>query len=105
MFIDVLVTCPDEAIAESIGLACVEDRLAGCANILGEATSIYRWQGVVEREREHILLLKTRASLFEKLAAKVKALHPYETPAIVALNVAAMEKGYAEWLLSVTEAP
>lgn len=102
-FIDVLVTCPDETTAEKIGRACVEDRLAGCANILGGVTSIYRWLGAVEQEREHLLLLKTRAGLFERLAARVKALHPYETPAIVALQVAAVEKGYADWLLSVTE--
>ncbi len=102
-FIDVLVTCPDAETAEKIGRACVEERLTGCANVLGGVTSIYRWLGVVEQEREHLLLLKTRASLFERLAGRVKALHPYETPAIVATQVAAMEKGYAEWLLSVTE--
>lgn len=102
-FIDVLVTCPDRATAEAIGQACVEDRLAGCANILGQATSIYRWLGEIERAEEQVVLLKTRASLFERLAARVKALHPYETPAIVAMQVAAMEKDYAEWLKSVTE--
>ena len=102
-FIDVLVTCPDRAIAEAIAGACVEARLAACANIGAGVASIYRWKGAIERADEIPLFLKTRARLFEKLAARVKALHPYEVPCIVAAELTQIDPAYAQWLTNETD--
>lgn len=97
-FIDVLITCPDRASAETIARACIGERLAACATIVGGAASIYRWQGVVETAEEFTLTLKTRFSLFARLVQRAKALHPYRVPCIIALEVVAIEPAYAAWL-------
>jgi periplasmic divalent cation tolerance protein len=102
--IDVWVNCPDRETAERIADACVEDRLAACANIFAPISSVYRWKGTIERADEVPLLLKTRAALFDALSARVKALHPYEVPSIVAADLPLVEKDYAEWLLQETRA-
>ena len=101
-FIDVLVTCPDRASAEAIARACVSERLAACANIGSGMTSIYWWKDVVEQAEETPLLLKTRAGLFERLSQRVKALHPYDVPCIIATELAAVEPDYAAWLEAET---
>jgi periplasmic divalent cation tolerance protein len=102
-FIDVLITCPDRASAETIARACVDERLAACANIGGDVTSIYRWNDAVETADEITLLLKTRADLFHKLSARAKALHPYEVPCIIATELIAVEPAYAAWLEAETD--
>jgi periplasmic divalent cation tolerance protein len=101
-FIDVLVTCPDRALAETIARACVEEHLAACANIGGEIASIYRWKGAIEQAAEIALLLKTRADLFDRLSARVKELHSYEVPCIVATEFVALDSAYAAWLEAET---
>jgi periplasmic divalent cation tolerance protein len=102
-FIDVLVTCPDHALAETIARACIEERLAACANIGGEIASIYRWKGAIEQAAEIPLTLKTRADLFDRLSARVKALHPYDVPCIVATEFVALDDAYATWLEGETQ--
>ncbi|HVY87945.1 MAG TPA: divalent-cation tolerance protein CutA [Hyphomonadaceae bacterium] len=102
IFIDVLITCPDRASAEAIARACVEERLAACANIGGDVTSIYRWHGAIERAGEVALYLKTRASLFDRLADRVKQLHPYDVPCIIAMELWKLDAAYAAWLEAET---
>lgn len=101
-FIDILVTCPNRDSAMVIARALVSERLAACANIGGDITSVYRWQGDVEEASEVTLLLKTRAGLFEQAAARIRALHPYDTPCIIATEIAATDQAYAEWLEAET---
>ena len=100
--VDVFVTCPNCRVAETIGRALVEERLAACANIIPGLTSIYRWQGKICRDPEVLVLLKTRRSCFQKLARRVRALHPYAVPAIVALPVAVGSPAYLAWVLEST---
>lgn len=102
-FIDVWVNCPDRATADKIGDTCVEEKLAACANILSPISSVYRWKGAIERAEEVPLLLKSRAELFQPLAARVRALHPYEVPSIVATELPLVETDYARWLRSETQ--
>jgi periplasmic divalent cation tolerance protein len=97
-FIDVLITCPDRQTASRIARVCVDERLAACANIGEQIESIYRWKGQIEKAMEFPLFLKTRAKLFDRLAARVKAEHPYETPCIIATEIAAIDQAYARWL-------
>lgn len=87
---------PDEA--KRIGRALVEERLAACANILPGMTSIYRWQGAVETAEEAVLIAKTRADLFERLAARVKELHSYDVPCVVELRIGRGNPDYLGWL-------
>ncbi|HEV7694411.1 MAG TPA: divalent-cation tolerance protein CutA [Hyphomonadaceae bacterium] len=101
-FIDVYVTCSDRQTAARIARVCVDERLAACANIGEAIESIYRWKGQIEEALEFPLLLKTRAELFGKLAARVKAEHPYETPCIIASELVAIDPGYAAWLEAET---
>lgn len=103
-FIDVYITCPDRTVAETIARACVTERLAACANIGSPITSLYTWKGVIETAEEIPLFLKTRAALFDKLTARVKSLHPYETPCIIATELVAVDAAYAQWLEEETDA-
>jgi len=103
--IEVQVNCASEAEAERIAEAVVGERLAACANIHAPIRSLYHWQGGVERAGEVPLVLKTRAALFDALAARIAALHSYEVPGIIALPVGAVNTAYRDWLLAETRAP
>lgn len=102
IFIDVLITCPDMNCAEKLARTSIDERLAACANIGAPIASIYRWQGAIETAEEIPLLLKTRASLFDKLSAHAKALHPYDVPCIIATELVGVEPAYAAWLEAET---
>ena len=98
----IYVTTPDAATAERIGRTLVEERLAACANILPAMRSIYRWKGAVEQADEAVLILKTAADRVSALTERVAALHPYETPCIVALPIAAGNPAYLDWITAET---
>jgi periplasmic divalent cation tolerance protein len=98
----VFVTCPNPRAAERIGRTLVEEHLAACANILQGLTSIYRWEGKVCRDPEVLVLLKTRRSCFPALARRVRELHPYSVPEIVALPVALGSPAYLAWVAAST---
>jgi periplasmic divalent cation tolerance protein len=99
----VVTSCgsPDEA--ERIAAALVGERLAACVQIL-PATSLYRWQGKVERAEEHVLHIKTRAALALAVERRVQALHSYELPEILVLSVAGGSAGYLAWVDAETGA-
>jgi periplasmic divalent cation tolerance protein len=94
----VLVTAPSADKAAEIARTLVEEQLAACGNILPGLRSIYRWEGKVQDEPEALLILKTRANLFEALRARVVALHPYEVPEVLRLDVAAGHLPYLQWI-------
>ena len=98
----VYTTWPTAVEAEAAGRSLVELRLAACVNILPHMTSIYRWQGAVERGDEAVMIIKTRASLASEVSEAVKRLHSYETPAILVMPLESVEKGYLGWLLEAT---
>ena len=98
----VMVTAPNEDNALTIARALVEERLAACANLLGAIRSIYRWHDKVEDGREQLLVIKTRSHLFEALQSRVKQLHPYEVPEIIALPIDQGSKPYLDWLQGTT---
>jgi periplasmic divalent cation tolerance protein len=89
--------------AERAGRSIVERRLAACVNILPGMVSHYWWQGAIERAEEVVMIIKTRASLADAVSDAVKALHSYDTPAIVVLPLESVEKGYLGWLLAETD--
>ncbi len=98
----VMVSCRSADEARSIAEALVEGRLAAGATLVAEQFSIYHWKGEVQRTPETILLLKTRTALFERLRARVRMLHSYEVPEIVALPIVAGDKEYLDWLAAET---
>lgn len=91
--------------ADRIARALVGERLAACVNILGAVRSVYRWQGAVERADEVAMIVKTTEALFERLAARVRTLHSYDTPAIVAWPIVAGDAAYLDWIAGETDGP
>jgi len=98
----VYTTWPTAVEAEAAGRILVERRLAACVNILPGMTSIYRWQGELERGEEAVMIIKTRATLADDVTKAVKELHSYETPAILVMPLDSVEKSYLGWLLEST---
>ena len=94
----VLITAPDEENAARIGRALVEERLAACANIVKGIRSIYRWKEEIFDEPECLLLIKTVADNFTLLEKRVRELHPYEVPEIIAVKISEGSKPYLDWI-------
>jgi periplasmic divalent cation tolerance protein len=101
----VLCTCPDEASAQALSRGLVEAGVAGCVNRLPGVRSTYRWEGRVLDEGEVLLIIKTVTSAYPSLEERLIALHPYETPEILALPVLAGAPGYVSWLQAVIREP
>ena len=102
----VLVTARSEQEAEVIGKALVESRLAACVNILAGVSSLFRWQGAIERQEEALLLVKSRSDLFLSITETVKRLHSYTVPEVVALPILAGSSDYLSWVdESLRQAP
>jgi len=94
----VLSTVASAEDAERLARALVERRLAACVNVVPGLTSIYRWEGQVRKDEERLLVIKTRAELFEDLRTVLVELHPYELPEVIALPVADGHGPYLSWV-------
>ena len=94
----VLVTCPNRRSAERIATALISRRHAACVNLLPGVTSVYEWQGRLERSAELLLIIKTTRAGFPRVQRTVLELHPYDVPEIIALPVAAGYRAYLEWV-------
>lgn len=101
----VYATFPSIEDAERIGGRLVEDGLAACVNILPGMVSIYVWQGQRHRDEECAMIIKSRASLADRIIETVRSLHPYDNPALVVLNIAGGSPPFLEWILAQTAAP
>lgn len=101
-YVSVYMTASSAEEADRIASALVEERLAACVNILGEVRSVYRWNGATRRDSEVALIAKTRAALFDALAARVRALHSYEVPCIVSWPIEAGNPAYLAWIEAET---
>lgn len=95
-------TFPSAQAAEIAGKALVEARLAACVNILPSMTSIYEWEGTLERAQESVMIIKTVSSLRDDVIEEAKRLHPYDTPALLVLRVDGGYRGFLEWLAAQT---
>ena len=98
----ILVTVPSRADAERIAEALVGELLAACVNVVGPIHSIYRWEGRICRDDEHLLLIKSTRAAYPALEARVKALHTYDVPEIVAVPIAMGSADYLGWIKGVT---
>lgn len=98
----VFITAPKEDEAAKIAQALVEARLAGCVNIVRDIRSVYRWQDKIEDDTEVLMIAKTQRHLFESLMRKVRELHNYEVPEIIAIPIVEGSEDYLKWLKDVT---
>ena len=95
-------TCPESGTAERIATALVEERLAACVNILPGLRSIYRWQDRVETADEVLLLIKTSADAYPALQDRLRELHPYELPELLAVESTSGLPAYLQWVTDET---
>ena len=96
----VFCSCPDSDTAQRLAAALVEARLAACVSLLPPMRSVYRWQGAIEQADEVLLLAKTAADRTPALVSRLRELHPYELPEIVAVEAAAGLPAYLDWVVS-----
>jgi periplasmic divalent cation tolerance protein len=94
----VLSTVPDTDTGRRIARAILERRLAACVNISGPLESLYWWEGKIQQDPEHLLVIKTREELFPALEEAVRSLHPYDVPEIIALPVGQGSSAYLDWI-------
>ena len=94
----VVVTAPSPDVAVRIVTEIVEEQLAACGNIVPGVTSIYRWNGAVQRDSEVLVLFKTTHAARQRLIERVKELHPYDVPEALAVEVTAGLGAYMEWV-------
>ena len=96
----ILSTVDSQENADRIATALVEERLAACVTIVPAVTSVYRWEGIVERSEERLLIIKTTAASLEPVTSRVKSLHPYDLPEIIALPIVSGLDAYLAWIRS-----
>lgn len=94
----VLVTTSSEAEAQEIGEKLVESKLAACANIVASVQSIFRWQGEIADENETLMIIKSTKARLQAIIEKVKELHSYDVPEIIALPIVAGSEAYLNWI-------
>ena len=100
----VLTNLPDRAAAESLADALITEQLAACVNILAPCRSVYRWQGSVQHDEEHPMLIKTTEERYAALEQAIRTRHPYELPEIVAVRIERGLAAYLEWVAAETGA-
>lgn len=99
----IYVTAPTHDEALALAQALVGERLAACANVLGAITSVYWWDGKLNQDAEVALVLKTRAELVEALTARVRELHSYDCPCVVALPIDGGNPAFLSWIVAETK--
>lgn len=101
-FIVIMVTAESRKEAETIAQALVGDRLVACANILDGVRSLFHWQGNIDQADEYLILMKGLSSQFKRIEQRVRELHSYEVPEILALPVLAGSPPYLKWIQEET---
>jgi len=99
----VLITASSQDEAAKIGTTLVDEHLAACVNIVPEIRSLFFWEGKTQDERETLLIAKSRQPLLEQLVCRVKALHSYAVPEVIALPIVGGSQEYLGWLNEATK--
>lgn len=98
MYALVYITTSGEDESKKVGKILVEEKLAACVNIVTSIESIYLWKGGIEEDKESLLIAKTKVSNIDKIIKRVKEIHSYETPAILAIPIIDGSKDYLDYL-------
>jgi periplasmic divalent cation tolerance protein len=101
----VLTNLPDRAAAEKLADALIAKQVAACVNILAPCRSVYRWQGAVQHDEEHPVLIKTTRERYAALEAAIREAHPYELPEIIAVPIERGLPAYLAWVAAETVPP
>jgi periplasmic divalent cation tolerance protein len=94
----ILSTTGSEDEASKIAEHLVSNRLAACVNIIPSITSVYRWKGEMNSDREILMVIKTDASRFEEIKTAVRNMHSYETPELIAISIQQGLQQYLDWI-------
>ena len=97
-YIVIFVTCASGEEALSISKKLLSERLIACANIIEGVSSIFRWKGKVEKATESLVVIKTAKKNFTSVKRRIRELHSYEVPEIIALPIMAGEADYLKWI-------
>jgi periplasmic divalent cation tolerance protein len=104
-YIIVMITTPSKEVGEQIANALLEKKLAACVNMLAPVNSHYTWEGATTHDEEILLVVKSRAELFQNhLVPAVQEIHPYQVPEIIALPILMGSASYLAWIDEVTQA-
>jgi len=98
----ILCACPETTGARTLARIVLDERLAACVQMVPWVESMYRWKGKIEQAREVLLLIKTTKARWPKLRDRLAALHPYEVPEIVALEIGDGLPAYLKWVADET---
>jgi periplasmic divalent cation tolerance protein len=98
----VITTLPDQEAAERLAQTLIEGHLAACVNIGAPVTSIYRWEGAIQRDSEHLLTIKTTRRCYAALERAILDQHPYELPEVIAVPITAGLTDYLAWIDTCT---
>jgi periplasmic divalent cation tolerance protein len=99
----VLTNLPDRSAAEKLADQLIQKQLAACINIFAPCRSVYRWNGAVQHEEEHPMLIKTTAERYQALEEALRAGHPYELPEIIAVPIEHGLPAYLNWVAAETK--
>lgn len=101
MYIVIFVTASSKEEAQKISAGLIKDKLAACVNIVDKVSSIFLWDGKIDRAKEALLIIKSKKEKFAKIIKLVKSLHSYKVPEIIALPIVAGDKAYLRWMDAV----
>ncbi|MCG8378230.1 MAG: divalent-cation tolerance protein CutA [Proteobacteria bacterium] len=99
----VLSTCPGSISAKKISQDLVNEKLAACVNIIPDVQSFFSWVGKVDTANEHMLIIKTTVDNYNAVEKRIKKLHPYELPEIIAVPIHTGFEGYLDWINTNTK--
>lgn len=103
MFNVIFVTAKDQVQAKQIATALLEEKLVACVNMIDAVRSMYWWEGKIQDEQEVMLVIKSKAGLFEQICSKIKSLHSYAVPEIIALPIQEGNPDYLKWINTSTQ--
>lgn len=103
-YVIVLTTLPADADAAALAVTLVTERLAGCVNLLGEMTSVYRWEGDVAQDAERQVVIKTTRASVGPLWDRLRDLHPYDLPEFIVIPIIDGNDAYLRWIGDATTA-
>jgi periplasmic divalent cation tolerance protein len=101
MYLQIMTTVSSQEAAQRLAETLVQERLVACAQILGGVTSIYWWQGKIQQGGEWLCLFKSHQALYPQLEQRLLAIHPYDTPELVATELVNGSRAYFDWLGAV----
>ena len=104
-YLIILNTCPDKESANRVANTLVENRIAACVNIIPGLTSVYHWQGKIERSEEYLLVIKSTQTAYEQVESTIRLTHPYELPEVIAVPLTTGFAPYLAWISKNIEPP